>query len=94
MNDDPQPQDGPVAGISDVPVTLTVSVGRARPTVGELLSLTADDVFTLDKSLDDPVDLFVGDHLVGRGVLEELEEAGSGRLGIRITEIAPIKDLV
>lgn len=75
-----------------VPVEITISVGRARPLIRELLTLGDDAVFPLDRSLDDPVELFIGDKLIARGELEELEEEGSGLLGVRLTEIIDLKD--
>lgn len=71
---------------STVPVELTVAVGVARPTIGDLLEFEQGRVIPLDQKIDDPVRLFVGDRLIGTGELEELEE-GSGRIGVRILEI-------
>ncbi len=75
-----------------VPVEITISVGRARPLIRDLLTLGDDAVFPLDRTLDDPVELFIGDKLIARGELEELEEEGSGILGVRLTEIINLKD--
>ena len=70
-----------------VPIEITVSVGRARPLVRDLVMLGANAVLTLDKRVDDPVDLFVGDKLIARGVLEEAEDGDEGQLAVRLTEI-------
>ncbi|MEL7132672.1 MAG: FliM/FliN family flagellar motor switch protein, partial [Pseudomonadota bacterium] len=40
-----------------VPIDITVSVGRARPLVRDLVMLGPNAVLTLDKRVDDPVDL-------------------------------------
>jgi flagellar motor switch protein FliN/FliY len=70
-----------------VPIEITVSVGRARPLVRDLVMLGANAVLTLDKRIDDPVDLFVGDKLIARGILEEAEGSDDGQLVVRLTEI-------
>lgn len=72
---------------ADVPIEITISVGTARPLIRDLLSLEEDSVLALDKSLDDPVELYVGEKLIGRGQLEEVDGEGSGKLGVRIVEI-------
>lgn len=71
---------------TDVPIEITVSVGHARPTVRELLELASDAVLPLDRGVDDPVELYVGDRLIARGELQEAEEDGEG-LVVRITEV-------
>lgn len=70
-----------------VPIEITVSVGRARPLVRDLVMLGANAVLTLDKRVDDPVDLFVGDKLIARGTLEEAEGSDDGQLVVRLSEI-------
>lgn len=70
-----------------LPVEIVVSVGTARPALGELLAMGSDAVILLDRRLDDPVDIRVGDRVIARGELQELED-GSGRLGVRLTQIA------
>ena len=77
---------------AQVPIEITISVGIARPLIRDLLSLEEDAVLPLDKSLDDPVELFVGDKLIGRGQLEEVDGEGSGKLGVRIVEITQPTD--
>ena len=89
--------DGELSGLADtrfaqVPIEITISVGMARPLIKDLLSLEEDAVLPLDRSLDDPVDLFVGDKLIGRGQLEEVDGEGSGKLGVRVVEITQPKD--
>lgn len=71
-----------------VPIEVRVSVGRAHPTVRELLKLGRDSVLQLDKRVDDPVELFVGDKLIARGLLEELDGEQAGQLAVRLTEVA------
>lgn len=77
---------------AQVPIEITISVGRARPLVRDLLRLGPDSVLPLDRRVDDPVELYVGDRLIGRGELEELEGENAGQLAVRLTELASIKD--
>lgn len=74
-----------------VPIEVTISVGSARPTVQEMLRLTQDSLLPLDKRIDDPVELYVGDKLIARGELEEMEGDEEGQLAVRLTEVADLK---
>ncbi len=75
-----------------VPIEITVSVGKARPLIRDLVNLGENAVLTLDKRVEDPVELFVGDRLVARGQLEELGGENSGQLAVRLTEIAEFQN--
>lgn len=75
-----------------VPIEVTVSVGRARPLIRDLLSLGENAVLTLDKRIEDPVDLYVGDQLVARGLLEEMDGDQAGQLAVRLTEISDLRN--
>ena len=77
---------------SQVPVEVTVSVGRARPRIADLLKLERHAVLTLDRKVEDPVELYIGDKLIARGDLIEQEGENEGRLAVRLTEIAGIAD--
>ncbi len=80
------------APFSAVPIEITISVGKARPLIRDLLKLGKDSVLPLDKRVDDAVELYVGDRLIARGELEELEGDQQGRLAVRLTEVADLKD--
>ena len=75
-----------------VPVDVVVSVGQARPVIGELLAMRRDMVLPLSSRVDDPVQIMVGDRIIARGELEEMGEE-SGRLGVRLTEVVDVSDL-
>jgi flagellar motor switch protein FliN/FliY len=75
-----------------VPVEVTISVGKARPLIRDLLSLSENAVLSLDKRVEDPVELYVGERLIARGQLEELEGEQKGLLAVRLTEIASLQD--
>lgn len=77
---------------TQVPIEITVSVGRARPLLRDLLRLSRDAVLSLDRRIDDPVELYVGDRLIARGELIELDAAEGGGLAVRLTEVANVKD--
>lgn len=76
---------------SQVPIEVTISVGRARPLVRDLLRLSKDAVLQLDRRVDDPVELYVGDRLIARGELTELEGDNAGQLAVRLTEVANLR---
>ncbi len=78
--------------IFSVPVDVVVSVGQARPVIGELLAMRRDMVLPLSSRVDDPVQIMVGDRVIARGELEEMGEE-SGRLGVRLTEVVDVSDL-
>lgn len=83
----PEAETGGDTPFHQVPVEITVAVGKAFPKVRELLKLAPDSVLTLDKSVEDPVDLYVGPKLIARGVLEEVEGEPEGQLAVRLTEV-------
>jgi flagellar motor switch protein FliN/FliY len=76
---------------AQVPIEVTISVGRARPLVRDLLRLARDAVLPLDRRVDDPVELYVGDRLIARGELQEMEGDSAGQLAVRLTEVANLR---
>lgn len=77
---------------SSVPIEVTVSVGKARPLIRDLLTLGKNAVLPLDRRVDDAVELYVGDRLIARGQLEELEGDQQGQIAVRLTEVVHLKD--
>lgn len=74
--------------LHSIPIEISVTVGKARPLVRELLTLEENAVLPLDKRVEDPVELFVGDKLIARGELQEVEGGEPGQLAVRLTEVA------
>jgi flagellar motor switch protein FliN/FliY len=72
-----------------VRVRLTVAVGAAELTVGELLATKAQQVLRLDRAVDQPVDVLLEGQVVARGVLVAVDD----HFGIRITELPLSLDL-
>lgn len=77
---------------TQVPIEITISVGKARPLVRDLLRLKRDAVLPLDRRVDDPVELYVGDKLIARGELTEVEDDTTGQLAVRLTEVADLQN--
>lgn len=67
----------------DVPLSVTVELGRTRMTIQELLSLGPGSVVELDKVAGEPLDIVVNDRLVARGEAVVVND----KFGIRITDI-------
>ncbi|QYK41562.1 MAG: FliM/FliN family flagellar motor switch protein [Paracoccaceae bacterium] len=83
--------DRPDTPFAQVPIEITVSVGKARPLIRDLLRLERDAVLPLDRRVEDPVELYVGDRLIARGELRELEGDQAGQLAVRLTEVADLR---
>jgi len=69
--------------ILDIPLEMTVIIGRTRILVQELLQLTQGSVVALDKLAGEPMEVYVNGKLVGRGEVVVVNE----KFGIRITDI-------
>jgi flagellar motor switch protein FliN/FliY len=67
----------------DVPLDLTVELGRARMSIQDLLSLGPGSVIELDKVAGEPLDILVNDRLIARGEAVVVND----KFGIRITDI-------
>jgi flagellar motor switch protein FliN len=77
--------------LRSVPIEITISVGRARPMVRDLLALSENAVLPLDRRIDDPVELYIGGRLIARGELQEFDGGEPGQLAVRLTEVAPLR---
>lgn len=92
MDDFSRP-DAPVNNpFSQVPIEITISVGKARPLVRDLLRLKRDAILPLDRRVEDPVELYVGDKLIARGELTEMEGDANGQLAVRLTEVVDLQN--
>lgn len=69
--------------VMDVPVTLSLEVGKATLSVGELLRLGQGAVVELDRGAGEPLDVMVNGALVARGEIVLVNE----KFGIRLTEV-------
>ena len=77
--------------LQSIPIEVAVHVGRARPSVGELTTLGENAVLVLDRTVDDPVELWVGDQMIAKGQLQEAQGAAPGQLAVMITEVFALK---
>lgn len=69
--------------LSDVPMELSVEIGRTRMTVGETLQLRPGSIVTLERLAGEPVDLLVNGTPIARGEVVIVDE----EFGLRVTEI-------
>lgn len=76
---------------TSVPIEVTVCVGKARPMIRDLVMLGENSVLTLDRKIDDPVELYVGNRLIARGTLEEKEGEVDGQIVVRLTEVVDLQ---
>lgn len=69
--------------VFDVPVRISVILGRARVPVANLLKMDVGTVVELDRQVGEAVEIYVNDRLVARGEIVLVEN----RLGVTMTEI-------
>jgi flagellar motor switch protein FliN/FliY len=69
--------------VFDVPVRISVVLGRTKMSVADLLRLGVGTVVELDRQVGEAVEIFVNDRLVARGEIVLVEN----RLGVTMTEI-------
>ncbi|HHQ14002.1 MAG TPA: flagellar motor switch protein FliN, partial [Chromatiales bacterium] len=69
--------------ILDVPVTLSLEVGRTEMSVGNLLRLSQGAVVELDRNAGEPLDVMVNGALVARGEIVVVND----KFGIRLVDI-------
>ena len=69
--------------ILEVPVTLSLEVGRTRIPIRNLLQLNQGSVVELDRAAGDPLDVFVNGTLVAHGEVVIVND----KFGIRLTDV-------
>jgi flagellar motor switch protein FliN/FliY len=69
--------------LGEVPLEMSVEIGRTQMTVGETLDLRAGSIVTLDRLAGEPVDLLVNGTPIARGEVVVVDE----QFGLRVTEI-------
>jgi len=67
----------------DVPLKVSVLLGRTKKNINEVLSLGSGSIIELEKMADEPVDILVNDTLIARGEVVAVNEY----FGVRITDI-------
>jgi len=92
--DDPEPAQSADlrSPFSALPIEITISVGKTRPLIRDLLAMEKNAVLPLDRRVDDAVELYVGERLIARGELKELDGDRKGQLAVRLTEVADLKE--
>jgi flagellar motor switch protein FliN len=71
--------------LQNIPVTLTIEVGRATIKIRDLMRLTQGSVVELDRIAGEPLDLLVNNTVVAQGEVVLVNE----RYGIRLTRVVP-----
>jgi flagellar motor switch protein FliN/FliY len=71
--------------LQNIPVTISVEVGRTSLPIKALMRLTQGSVVELDRLAGEALDLFVNDTLVAQGEIVLVNE----KYGIRLTQIVP-----
>ncbi len=70
--------------VKDIPVTLSIELGRTRMSLKELLELEQGAVIELDRMVDEPMDVLVNGTLVAHGEVVVIDDT----FGVRLTDVA------
>lgn len=68
----------------EVPVRVTVQIGRTRMSLGELVALGPGSLVPLDREAHEPADILVNGRIVARGEVVTIDHT----YGVRITSLA------
>jgi len=69
--------------VQDIPVNISVVLGKATMQVNQLLKLGRGAVIELDRKVGEPIDIYVNNRLVARGEVVVVEE----KIGVTMTEV-------
>lgn len=72
----------------DIPLKVTVELGRTKRTVEDILDLSPGSIVELDKLAGEPVDVLVNNKLIAKGEVVVIDE----NFGVRVTDIVSQKD--
>ncbi|WP_102271449.1 flagellar motor switch phosphatase FliY [Cytobacillus massiliigabonensis] len=72
----------------DIPLQVTVELGRTKRSVKEILELSAGSIIELDKLAGEPVDILVNNRLIAQGEVVVIDE----NFGVRVTDIISQSD--
>jgi flagellar motor switch protein FliN/FliY len=67
----------------DIPLNVTVELGRTKRVIKEILELSPGSILELDKLAGEPVDILVNNKLIAKGEVVVIEE----NFGVRVTDI-------
>ena len=67
----------------DIPLQVTVELGRTKRSVKDILELVSGSIIELDKLAGEPVDILVNSRLIAKGEVVVIDE----NFGVRITDI-------
>ncbi len=74
--------------LQNIPVTLSIEVGRASIKIKDLLRLTQGSVVELDRIAGEPLDLLVNNTVVAQGEVVLVND----RYGIRLTRVVALSE--
>ena len=69
--------------IIDIPLDVSVELGRVRMIVNDLLQLGQGSIIELNKPVGEPLEIYINNKLVARGEVVVVDE----KFGIRVTDI-------
>ncbi len=90
MSDEAILKDKNLQMILDIPLRVTVELGRTKMPVSELLNLGQGSVIELNKLAGEPMEVFVNDKLIARGEAVVVNE----KFGVRLTDIISTRERV
>lgn len=79
------PDRGDLGAFGAISVRLSVEVGAVKMALRDVLALQVGAVHTLDRRVDQPVDVLINERLIARGEIVSIGD----RFGVKLTEIVP-----
>jgi flagellar motor switch protein FliN/FliY len=74
----------------DIPLKVTVELGRTKKQIKEILELSQGSIIELDKLAGEPVDILVNNKLIAKGEVVVIDE----NFGVRVTDIVSPTDRI
>ncbi len=78
-----------IAKVANVEVTLSAELGKAKLQLQDVIEYDTGSIITLDKTSNDPINIYVDDILIAKGKIVAIEDT----YGIKIVEIIENKQL-